>query len=251
MRLALVTDLHYRGAVPGTSRLAKRESRRALDLLDQVIARCGAARVDLLVCAGDCVDTHDDPNVFRDLETLRDHFAAAPFPTIVIPGNHDPVPDAFYRVLPRPPRIARFGSRGEVEVITFYDDHVEEGVQQSSRRPELLAFMREHLAANPPDVLHTVCIQHFVVHPPHTGTGYAHPYANDAEIRAVLETSPRRLLVLSGHNHAGHALSVHNGVTYLTAQALCERPYFYYLIDLNGPTSSVQQLALEDATASS
>ena len=242
MRLALITDLHFRGAVPGTSRIAKREGRRALELLDQVLERCATAGVDLLVCAGDCVDTHEDPNVFRDLETLRDHFAGAPCPTIVVPGNHDPAPDAFYRVFPQPPRISRFG---DVEVLSFYDDSIEGGAQRSTRSYELLDFMRDHLATNPPDVTHTVCVQHYVVHPPHDGPGYAHPYANDAEIRAILESSPRRLLVLSGHNHAVHALTDHNGVTYFTARALCERPYPYYLLDFEGPALHVQSLALD------
>ena len=80
--------------------------------------------------------------------------------------------------------------------------------------------------------------------PPYRGTGYSHPYANDEAIRAILEASPRRLVVLCGHDRGGHALATVNGVTYVTARAMCERPYSYYVLDFEGPALAIQERAL-------
>jgi hypothetical protein len=229
MKIGFITDLHYRHAVPGTSPIAKRECRRVGELLDRCLAALAAAGVDLLICAGDCVDDPEHPLAIEDLASLRDRFAASGLPAIVIPGNHDPAPEVFYRILPQPPRRWRIGP---CEIVTFFDDVCEPGSEQSRRSAELLRFMRDALSDCPADVALTVLVQHYVIYPEYSGAGYPHNYANDAEIRAILEGSPRSLLALSGHCHAGHPLTRHNGVAYFTGRALCERPYPYYVIEI-------------------
>ncbi|NLS78620.1 MAG: hypothetical protein GXY76_15305, partial [Chloroflexi bacterium] len=49
MRIGYFTDLHYRGAVPGTSPIAKRECRRVLGLLETCLADLSRRGVDLLI----------------------------------------------------------------------------------------------------------------------------------------------------------------------------------------------------------
>lgn len=115
---------------------------------------------------------------------------------------------------------------------------------RARRADELLELMRRVLAEDPPEVAQTVLIQHYVVYPEYAGTGYPHQYANDAVIRGIMEQSPRRLVSLSGHCHAGHALEQHNGVTYFTGRALCEFPYPYYLLHVDGPSLRIEARAI-------
>jgi hypothetical protein len=107
-----LTDIHYREAVPGTSPIAKRECRRMGEVLDRCLEYLTAARVELVICAGDCVDDPSHPAVPEDLASLRDRFTATGLPFIMLPGNHDPAPEVFYQTVPRPPRVWRPGRPG-------------------------------------------------------------------------------------------------------------------------------------------
>lgn len=239
MKLGFLTDIHFRDAVPGTSSIAARECRRMDEILPRCLDALVAAQVDLVVCAGDCVDEPAAPGVEADLATLGRHFAASGLPAILVPGNHDPAPERFYEVLPRPPRRCRYG---DCEVITFFDDVWEAWCERARRSMASLELMRTLLGPPEPEVALSVTIQHYVVFPEHTGTGYRHTYENDGEIREILEHSPRRLVVLSGHRHAGHPLTVHRGVTYFTGRALCEHPYPYYILHTEGAALRVEAL---------
>jgi 3',5'-cyclic AMP phosphodiesterase CpdA len=238
MRIGLLTDLHYRGAVPGTSAIARRECRRMSDVLDQALGALVAAGADLVICAGDCVDTEDDPRALEDLAGLGERFAAGGLPWVVVAGNHDPPPDAFYRVVPRPPRRSR---AGDCELLTFGEDAFDNRTQLATRSDADLAWLQETLTTPAPEVALTVVVQHYTLFPEHTGPGYRHTYANDAAIRAVLEASTRPVLALSGHNHRGSPLMTHRGVRYLTGRALCEYPYPYVLLHTEGAEVQVEE----------
>jgi hypothetical protein len=155
-------------------------------------------------------------------------------PFIVVPGNHDPAPEAFYRVMPRPVRWQRIDG---CDFFVCFDDVQVPGSDQSRRTDEVMAEMRRQLSE--PGRL-TVVVQHYVVYPDHEGSGYNHTYQNAGEIRALMEASPRKVLSLSGHYHRGHALYEHNGVHYLTARALCESPYPYYVIEADGEAGALR-----------
>ena len=243
MRLGLISDLHYRNAVEGTSRNIRREGRRIGELLPRCLDEMRAADVDLLICAGDCLDDETKPGVMEDLASLRTLLVGGGLSYIVIPGNHDPAPEEFYRVLPRPARWQRIGG---CDFLTFFDDVSMPEKEQSRRADEVMQEMERRLWAPGPL---TFVVQHFVVYPDHEGTGYNHTYENAPQIRALLERSPRKVVSLSGHYHRGHALYEHSGVRYLTARALCEHPYPYYVIDADGKTGEVRVAERAVATA--
>lgn len=238
MKLGFITDLHFRQAVAGTSRIGRRECRRVGELLDRSLEELAREAVDVVVCAGDCVDDAAQPGALEDVATLADRFAASGLRCVVLPGNHDPAPDVFYGIVPRPPRVLRLA---DCELITFGDDLCLPGVERCVRSPEALALMEGLLGAQPPDVALTFLIQHFVVYPEHVGPGYDHTYANHAQIRAILERSPRRLVVLSGHQHRGYQLEIHKNVAYFTGRALCERPFPYYVLHAEGGRVRVEE----------
>ena len=242
MKLGFITDLHFRDAVPGTSKNPRREGRLVGQVLDRVLDDLAREGVDALVCAGDCVDDADQPGALEDVAALAERFAASGLRCLVLPGNHDPAPDVFYGIVPRPPRVLRLG---DCELISFGDDACTPESVRCTRSPESVSVMEELLSANPPGVQLTFLLQHFVVFPEHVGDGYNHTYANDAALRAIMERSPRRLVVVSGHQHRGHALAEHRGVTYFTGRALCERPFPYYLLHTDGPHVRIEERAAE------
>ena len=182
----------------------------------------------------------DDPRLDADLVSLREMLTGSGLPFVIISGNHDPAPEAFYRVLPRPPRVLHSGN---CEIITFGDDAFDYELRCASRQPELLAEMHQLLSSTPSGVELTILLQHYVLYPEqdHHDSDYRYNYLNDAEIRAIMEASPRRLLSLSGHLHRGHPLVTHNGVTYFIGAALCEHPFPYYLLDTDTDEITVQE----------
>ena len=79
MRIGLLTDLHYRCAVAGTSRIAG-GSAGAWEILERALEGLVARGAGLLVCAGDCVDDETAPGVPEDLADLRARFLATGLP---------------------------------------------------------------------------------------------------------------------------------------------------------------------------
>ena len=241
-RIGLISDLHYRNVVPGTSKNPRRESRRAGELLRRCLEEMGRLRVEALVCAGDCADDETQPGVLEDVASLGEMLLDSGLRVIVVPGNHDPAPETFYGALPaslRPPRRQRMG---ECELLVFGEDVSTPGTERALRSA---GAMREMTAALSEPGPVTLVVQHYVVFPDHVGAGYNHTYQNAASIRDVMERSPRRVVSLSGHYHRGYPLAEHNGVRYLTARALCEAPYPYYVLEVEGEEVKVEEASLE------
>ena len=241
MKIGFVTDLHYREAVPSDSPHPQRELRRVGTLLRRCLQHFRSVGVELVLVAGDNVDAPlDDPRLDADLVSLREMLTGSGLPFVIIPGNHDPAPEDFYRVLPRPPRVLRSGN---CEIITFGDDAFDDEAHYACRRPAVLDEMRQLLSSTPAGVELTILLQHYVLYPEqeHHGKEYRYNYLNDGEIRAIMEASPRRLLALSGHLHRGHPLVTHNGVTYFIGAALCEHPFRYYLLHTDADEITVQE----------
>jgi 3',5'-cyclic AMP phosphodiesterase CpdA len=243
VRIGLVTDLHYRGAVPGTSRIARRHSREALFLLEAALERFHLARVDALVCLGDVVDDPTHPAAIDDLVAVRQAMDSLDAPTWVLPGNHDPKPGAFYEVFQTPQRAARLG---DCEIIAFPEDRPLEGEEVAARSAALLDEEARLLGNVPDCVAWTLCLQHYLIWP-ERNEGYPHNYYNASAIREVMEASPRRILSLSGHYHPGAYVASHNGVTYMVGAALCEAPFPCYVLDLTREGLSVLECDMGSA----
>ncbi|NLD41908.1 MAG: hypothetical protein GX657_00290, partial [Chloroflexi bacterium] len=100
MRIAHLSDLHLRQALPGTSHIARRQSRRVPELLRAAVARLEREAPDVVICSGDLLDypldRMEDPEMLAlgraDLALIAGILAPLQCPTIVLPGNHDPLP---------------------------------------------------------------------------------------------------------------------------------------------------------------
>ena len=130
LRILHVTDLHYRGDVPGTSEIACRRSRRIPELLDRLEARLDALAPDVIAITGDLLhapyglfrgDNRFDlgdflPAVAADYRNLRLRFESWGRPYLVLPGNHDHEP-SFFAEFQQEPEL----ELGEHRLIAFRD----------------------------------------------------------------------------------------------------------------------------------
>lgn len=240
MRIGYFTDIHLRRAVPGTSEILKRRCRQMPEVLQRCLERLKSEGVALIICSGDCVDEPDHPEAATDLATVHDIIEAISVPAIVIPGNHDSYPDEFYRIFRKPDKSM---ISENCRFITFYEDICIAGELDSRRGETSLKTMHDLLSENSPDVKHTILIQHYLIYP---DLSDPYNYQNAAEIRAIMETSPRKIFSISGHYHRGISPTVHNGVTYFCGKAICEDPFPYYIIDTDGDEISMQEFLVEE-----
>lgn len=244
MRIGYLTDIHLRDAVPGTSSIASRRCREMVDLLPECLGRLCACGVDLVLCTGDVVDDPADPRALDDLSLARELFDRCGVPYLVIPGNHDPIPEVFYQAFTRPERRQQLGDH---ELIVFADDVCVEGEEASARSTAELHILDQMLSSSAPAGV-TLITQHYLVYP-ERNEGYPHNYRNDAAIRQVMArpvAMGRTILSLSGHYHPGVAPVEWEGVWYLVGRAFCEAPHPYAIITLEENTFKVEERTLTE-----
>lgn len=233
MRIGYLTDIHLREAVPGSSPIARRLSRQMTEMVPRCLDRLCEQGVDLVLCTGDLIDDPAHPLALEDLRMVRDMFERCKMPTMLIPGNHDPRPDLFYRIVPEPDRGRK--DRGlrisGCEVILFHRDACTEGEEACTRSDDEMAVLEGVCLDAPSGAGMAIIAQHYVVYPDHN-EGYPHNYRNDAAIRQLMEQSRRPILSISGHYHPGIPLIEHRGVRYFAGGAFCEAPHPYYVIEI-------------------
>lgn len=184
MRICHTADLHLREEDPET-----------LGALDAVLETARAGEADLLTVGGDMFDRPTDVDALRP--QLRERFADADVPLLVVPGNHDAA--AFRRNLDFGPGVdalveAPFETRrhGDVTVLGVpYTDAFTE---------ELYAALREAVPEQRPSVLLLHCT---------LDVGFERTAAGEEEAGRYCPVSPAVLgdlgvdAVLAGHIHAG------------------------------------------------
>ena len=219
-RIAAITDLHDAAACPSPSRLGQVGQALAL----KVVQRLNRwDKPDAVLILGDCIDEPAAPDAHERLAALKTVFDRLEAPYIVIPGNHDPAPDEFYSIMPRP---AAHVDIGKVRFVPFLD--AEAPGWNATRSSVDLERMRR-CRGNHAGPL--VLLQHVPAMPPDQ-SDVAFNYTNIQDVMAGMRACGATL-TLGGHYHPGHRLVRAGGSAYLCAPGLCERPFQYTLIDLD------------------
>jgi hypothetical protein len=215
------------------------------ELLPRALNRIARESPDVVVCTGDLLDVPAGPGVKQDLRFCKECFDDCGFPYLVVPGNHDPLPDDFYRVFPKPQKKVILNN---CELVSFQEDACFDGEQASRRSEQSLREMANLLrwSNGCPEV--TVLIQHYVIYPDLNKEGYPYNYQNDSAIRSILEQSNRPILSISGHYHPGIPLKQKNRVSYFIGRALCEAPYTCTIINASRNGIFIEELELGKAT---
>ncbi|MFB3890757.1 MAG: metallophosphoesterase [Phycisphaerae bacterium] len=223
-RLLVLTDIHYSRA---PSRILARRTQLGLELPRRAIedaSRRGG--FDAVAILGDVLDDGASPDGDLLLQELADciRAAAARTPLVVVPGNHDGDFDRFFSAFGDAPGLHRIG---QYRFITFADSYAAGDV---CTRDQAGRDLLRQVAAEEGGPI--IVLQHNPMNP---AIDDPYPYMltnRDQVMRDYADAGV--LLSISGHYHRGQELSESQGVKYLTAPALCESPFRYLLVRLNG-----------------
>lgn len=221
LRIAIISDIHYadRCANP------KRKGEWALPLLTHAVRRLNEGlRPDVVAILGDLIDDPEAPDNLERLQGLRAIIDRLDAPVIIIPGNHDPEPDLFYSVMPKPADVVDIKG---VRFLPFVD--AEEPGWNASRSSADLARMDAARSDGHSGPL--VMLQHVPVLPP-GATDCPYTYTN---IGAIVDRMDQQAVTLAigGHHHKGTPPVKQNNTTYLCVRALCEAPFVFTTVDLD------------------
>jgi predicted MPP superfamily phosphohydrolase len=233
----VVSDLHYVGAADHVCLIPRRRSdlgpellRRAYQcLLDEI------GRIDLAILLGDLVDDGEAPGADADLAEIAGIARGWEIPVLAVPGNHDGEYGRFAEVLRCAPGLHEVGGYG----FLVYHDAVGEG--HVTARPQGGFDLLARVAAERPD-LPLVALQHNPLHPP-IESDYPFLLTNAKDVLAAYREAGVALS-LSGHYHPGQAVHLANGVNCCTVPALCEAPFYFAHVRLDGRAVTVRERAL-------
>lgn len=235
--ILVLTDPHFVGAANHACPLAKRHVRLGQVLIRKALWRLQhlGVKPGLIVLLGDMVDDGTKPGAIEDWQTLAGEVRKTGIPVLAVPGNHDDDHDAFARIFGCEPGMHLVG---DYAFMVFHDSRA---AGEIFRRPaDQLDLPRRAAAAYPGRPL--IALQHHPHHPV-VRAGYPYHLANREAIMSGYRDAGV-CLSLSGHYHAGQVAHVVEGVTYATAPTICEAPYRFLHVRLEGTQATIQEHAL-------
>jgi histidinol phosphatase-like PHP family hydrolase/calcineurin-like phosphoesterase family protein len=228
MKLAVITDLHF----------SRQNSIQRLDRLGQfadifllkAIKRLNRyIKPDLVFIGGDLISDATDPHAVSMLEELKQIIDLIESPVIVIPGNHDPAPDAFYQIFDRPTAAVDING---VRFLSFFDKE-QPGYNALRSQHDLAKMCQLAQAFDGP----VVTLQHVPLFKQGTTSSPCN-YINSAEIISMMQHNGITLAV-SGHHHAGYDIIDYDGVQSIAVPACCEAPFTFMEIDIDNTGKAI------------
>jgi histidinol phosphatase-like PHP family hydrolase len=228
--ILLLADLHYVGPAGQARPLPERKGKLAASLAVRAVNyELRSSRPDVIILLGDLLEDGSTASARQDLAEIRSQLASFEIPILVVPGNHDRDPALIASSFDCAPGIHDLGDYRFVIFSDHYDLDAQERCCRSRDDRDLLASASQ--TDRPLIVLQ---------HPPllpRIEDGY--PYTiEEAEVLAAEYSEQGVCLSLSGHYHAGQPLHTSGGVSFITCPALCQRPFSYQRLKLNGPEIS-------------
>ncbi len=233
IKIAVLTDVHYGN--PGA--LTERRGEIGDILLLRAVHRLNRLiRPDVVIVLGDLLDDGDADGAHDRLVELRTILNLLTAPALVLPGNHDGDPEAFYRVFARPPDVVEIAG---ARFLPFVDPEAP-GYNATRRATDLERFRQARSGFDGP----LVALQHVCLVPPER-TDVPYNYTNAPAIIAAMAAAGVTLSI-SGHHHAGSPLIRTETTSFVTAPALCEAPFRFTLITLEDDAATCEhhQLAM-------
>jgi len=235
IKIAAIADCHYQFYDPGSA--AQRQGYFADIMLLRTVHRLNRyIQPDVVLILGDLMDEPHAVKTADHLRRLRDILSKLDAPYLVLPGNHDPAPDVFYRVFPRPPD--QFDVKG-VRFLPFIDRQTD-GFNASRDAVDIGRFAAARRSFTGP----IAALQHVPLFPPGRDA-CPYNYTNAPEIISAMRAQGINLSI-SGHYHKGMELA-DAGVTFLAAPALCEAPFQFLVMELEGVKTAVTKHALANS----
>jgi len=237
LNVLVIADPHFTGVASPAFAKPGRYTQLAQVLLRKALLRLRhlGIKPDVIVLLGDMVDEASRPGAQEDLQALAGEIHKTGIPVLAVPGNHDGDAAHYAHLFGCQPGMHRIGDY----VFLVYHDRQEKG--ELYRRPDDQLDLPARAAAAHPG-LPIIALQHHP-HDPLIPGPYPYHLANRDEIMAGYRAAGV-CLSLSGHYHVSQPAHVTDGVTYITAPAICEAPFRFLHIRMEGRTAHVQQHAL-------
>lgn len=241
LNVLVISDLHYPGLIAHPNRLAARRGEWMPLFMERAIQRLRQldAGPDLILLLGDLLNDGDAPGAETAWMQLAGALLKLDIPVLAIAGNHDVHPERVVAFFNTSLGLHRIGGYG---FLVFNDRHV--GDDHYVRDAAALALPQQVAAANPG--LPLIALQHNPLHPTIDST---YPYLLDnAEAAVASYREADVTLSLSGHYHPGLGPFERDGTTYLSAPALCEAPFPFLHLRLDGERAEVTRHELRHDT---
>lgn len=190
---------------------------------------------DLILVLGDVVENGEAEGATEDLAAVAATFRSFGVPCLAVHGNHDGPASAFERMFETPPGLHTVNGVG----LLVFNDKVGAG-DVTARTAEDLRLVDDTVRQFPD--LPLIALQHNPLHPAIV-SDYPYMLANGDEVLAGYARAGV-VAALSGHYHAGQTPTVRDGVTYFTLPALCESPFSFAHIRLEGREVRVEEHTL-------
>jgi len=220
--VAVIADVHYGKA----STIPSRRTEIADNLLLRTVYRLNRlVRPDITLVLGDVIDDGCSPDAEQNLVHIRSILDKLDSPYIAIPGNHDCIPEAFYRVFHRPRDIEDIAG---VRILSFVDQE-EPGYNARRSAHDIDRYRKAR--ADYDGVL--LAVQHVCLYPPDGRTVAPYNYTNADDIIREMNKAGVNLSV-SGHYHPGGENTRHGDTMFVNAPGLCEAPFPFLEITIGG-----------------
>lgn len=230
--LLVLADVHYVGLAKHKSVHPHRRTELGLELVRRACSQVHRLQIrpDAVVLLGDLVDDGDAAGALDDLKALHGEVSRMAIPMIALPGNHDGSREQFESVFGR---VEDVYDMNGVLLFPFADTYDAE--DRATRSGEALQTLC-HVAGRTPG-RPIVVLQHNPIHPVIESDYPYMPVNRDAIMCAYRDAGA--LLSLSAHYHAGQQATAVDGVTYATCPGLCEAPFMFTIVQVDGRDARV------------
>ncbi len=233
LNILILTDIHYIGRADHVCAIEDRKANLGLELVERVLNSVDIGDIDLILLLGDLVDNGNATGAKEDMEALYTVLKATGKPVIVAPGNHDPNPQVVLDIFNDHEGLHDIDG---YQIISFVDEYNE--WDEADRCMSKMERVLSQVDANMP----VIVLQHNPIYP-HIDSTYPYNLKNADDIIKFYKDKGV-LLSISGHVHWGISTRLRDDVGYLTCPALCERPYRYTILSLNGKEYDVKEYKL-------
>jgi len=235
LTILVIADPHYVNHAGRECTVPSRMGRFGLEWIERAMEQaCRVCPPDVVVLMGDLVDDGAAEGARQDIARLAQTVNATGIPIVVVPGNHDC--DATELLQTFGDETGPHHFKGYV-LYSFADPY---GPGDICTRPQVAIdrFVKETAGQT------VVALQHSPLYPPVDCSRYPYMPTNTGAIMSAYESSGA-VLSLSGHYHKGTGPAQCNGVTYLTAAALCEPPFPFYVAQIRGGEVKIGRFELK------
>jgi predicted MPP superfamily phosphohydrolase len=240
----VLSDLHYVREADHVPVIKERDTTLGLVLLRGAFSRLReqGVEVGLVVILGDVVDNGLADGAEVDLAAVAREVRRPGLPMLAVPGNHDGHFERFARILDCGPGMHEIGGYG----FLLFHDRVGKG-DVTTRPPEGLRFLGKVASERPR--LPLVALQHNPLHPD-IESDYPYMLTNRREVLSGYDETGV-IMSLSGHYHAGQPAHRLDNVICCTVPAVCEPPFRFAHVRLEGRRVEIKELALGDRVSRS